>query len=509
MSTPGDRFRSALLSRRGRADDRLYARATPEKVEVTESYSVRQEISKSPYLSLDGDGTGRIELEVPYDGRDYFTRQAADDVERGPQMPSGAAERKAIIGHLLLMDHAKTDLRNTAGRHNQAGVIPIAIPVSSSHGDLKLTDDRRTCVIWYEYQPENPAIYPIDLEIELYDPDNLTLDFDEVEASVKNNEGKVSEVIETLRQAARFSSELLLSMIATISIPVKKESPRLYPMVKRMSVAWPTITSLSTTRLDRSHGGDQGFRTEPVRYNPADSRLEWEDIPVLQPAPAGDDADGSVRIYRSELMLLNIGHPGELFKSEKLEVKAEVEIPGYLLSGLEAPLFDATGRRQGTQPKLTTRLSIHTSLYPADVFAKRTFSPYQRFVFDEIVPDEMRITDIVTVLRNLRFDVNRPWSAPGNSSSQSPQWLITAKRSQGPDSLDLLVAVEGMRREVEREQLMPGHTVRETRKDKASGQLEISVLGMLPRDHGELTREMNALQQAVRNRFRLHQGSRR
>jgi len=514
MSTPRDRVRSALVSRRGRGDDKLYARAKPENVEITESYSVAQEISKNPSMRLDGEGTGRIETKVPYDGRTYFTRQAADDVERGIARRPGIGERQAVIGHLLLKDHEKTDLRNTMSRHDQVGVIPLAIPVTSVDSSLKLTADRQTCVIGYDYQPDAPPIYPIELDIDLYDPDNLPLDFHDVDTLAKLVETTPSEVIEKLRQEASFSSELLLIIVARISLPVKDGYPRLTPIVKRMSVDWPTITSLRTTRLhvpDRSQNRqDPELRRVPVRFNPVKSRLEWENIRVRPPGESGGDGGEGVRIYHSEMTMLHIGHPGELFKEEKLEVNAEVEIPGYLLSGLEARLFDATGdKEQGRQPKLTTRLHIRTDLYPADVFAKRTFSPYQQFVFDDVVPEEMRITDIVTVLRNSKFTIDGQWADPKNKSgSQTPKWLLMASRSQGPEDLDLLVAVEGKRNVMDREQLMAESMVK-IRGGKESGQLKISVLGMLPRDHRELTREMNALQQALRDRFRFQQTSRR
>ena len=39
-------------------------------------------------------------------------------------------------------------------------------------------------------------------------------------------------------------------------------------------------------------------------------------------------------------MLLRIGHPGDLYKEEKLEVHAQVEIPRFLLSGLEGRSFE-------------------------------------------------------------------------------------------------------------------------------------------------------------------------
>src|SRR5262249_28231435 len=159
----------------------------------------------------------RIEMKIPYDGRDYFTRQAADDVHRGIAMRSGVGERKAIVGHMLLTGHAKTDLRNTMRRHNQIGVIPLAVPVTSTDGRLRLTADRLTCVIGYDYQPDAPLIYPIELDIKLYDPDTLTIDLYEVETLTKLGKTKPSEVIEKLRQEASFSSELLLIIEVTIS----------------------------------------------------------------------------------------------------------------------------------------------------------------------------------------------------------------------------------------------------------------------------------------------------
>jgi hypothetical protein len=113
------------------------------------------------------------------------------------------------------------------------------------------------------------------------------------------------------------------------------------------------------------------------------------------------------------------------------------------------------------------------------------------------------------VLRNSNFTIDGQWADPKNKSgSQTPKWLLMASRSQGPEDLDLLVAVEGKRNVMDREQLMAESMVK-IRGGKESGQLKISVLGMLPRDHRELTREMNALQQALRDRFRFQQTSRR
>jgi hypothetical protein len=513
-------MRSTLGSWRGREDENLYARATPQEAEIIESYSVTQEISKNRSLQLEDEHAGHIEIKLPYDGRDYFTRQAADDVEHRLASRPGTGEQQAVIGHLMLIDHGKTDLGSIVRRHNQIGVIPLAVPVNSADGNLELTADRTTCVIEYDYRPERPPNYPIELDIDLFDPDSLSEDLYKVEVLTKLGETKPSEVIEKLRQEASFSSELLLAVVVRFSLPVKKNYPQFTPMIRHMSVGWPTITSLDTTRLhirDHLSGWENPkVHQKPVRYNPDKQRLEWENIPAYEFGKQDDGKGSGVRFYRTEVMVLSIGHPGELFKEENLTVKADAEIPEYLLSGLDARLFDATGDkvdaiggRRGNQPELITKLDIRTELYPADIFAGRTFSPYQQFFFDDIVPDEMRITDIVTVLRNSRFTVEERWSDPENKSgSETRRWLLTARRSQGPDNFDLLVAIEGTRSRMDREQLMAGSMVKIS-GGKESGQLKISVLGMLPRNHQELTREMNALQQALRDRFQFQQTSRR
>ena len=125
----------------GYVSGNLYARAAPEKVEITEEYWVTQEISTNPSWDQ-GESKGRLEIVVPYDGRDYFTRQAADDVKKGIQ--AGNGEGTAVVGQLLLSDYARTgDLRSVMKLHRNSGVIPIKVPVPASADGLEqLTADR-------------------------------------------------------------------------------------------------------------------------------------------------------------------------------------------------------------------------------------------------------------------------------------------------------------------------------------------------------------------------------
>jgi hypothetical protein len=512
MPTPANVVRATLGSRRGNADDKLYARATPEKVEITETYSVVQEISKNP-KSERREPTGRIEMVIPYDGGDYFTRQAVGDVERAVGARGQTAPRTAIMGHLLIADHRRTDLYQSMQQHGEVGVIPLEAPVTSADGTVgRLMSDRRASVLSYDYAPMPPELYPIDLDVRLFDPDILDL---EVDWLLDAFHVDPADLIKRLTQEARFKSELLLMIQVRLTLPVKR-SQLLKPMVKRVSIGWPTVTSIATTQLAilaphnlelRPGTRRPGYKQRPIRYNPVERRLEWENVHFFQPKTRSDDQDVVNRTYRSAQMRLIIGHPGELFAAEQLKVHAEVEVPGYLLSGVEARLYGATGDRVPADPgrplpELMTRVNATATLQLDDAFAKREFAPYHQVVFDEVVPGEMRITDIVTVLKTAQFDVGTPWEDPQNTAdSSTPKWVLRAHRPK--DSLSLTIAVEGKRHSVEE------HVVEQSRvahrRTKDSGWIKLSVRGVLPRDHRELTRQMNELQAALRERYRQHQ----
>jgi hypothetical protein len=511
VPTPRDIVHAALASRRGRGDGKLYARAAPEKVKIKESYSVKQEISKSPTRKR-GACAGQIYISVPYDGGQYFTCQAVDDIKWGLAGRQGNGQGTAVIGHLRLVDHAKTDLRRVIGQMRQyhnVGVMPLEVPVAADIDSAdELAADHKTCVIAYDYEPDKPEILPVELIAELHDPDSMNMYG--VKLLSSDGEMDLADTIDWLRQKVSFRSELVMSITARLAVPLKPGQAPPSPRVKLMSVDWPAITSLRTTELEimgYSRSGERRTDSHAVRYNPVHRRLEWEDVSM----GAGEVPEGSpeMRVYTSSLMQLRIGHPGELFTAETLTMHAEVEIPGYLLSGLEARVFDATGHvdSRPLMPTLTTRVNVDTEFYVADIFAKRDFLPCQQFIFDDVIPDEMRITDISTVLRNAKFKVEHKQHPGNRENPDAPKWLLSAHRLQGPDKLELLIAVEGEKYVLDRQQIMGNNRIKIS-GSRESGRMRLSVLGTLPRDHYDLTREMNLLQQALRARFRYQQPSR-
>jgi hypothetical protein len=98
--------------------------------------------------------------------------------------------------------------------------------------------------------------------------------------------------------------------------------------------------------------------------------------------------------------------------------------------------------------------------------------------------------------------VDPPWEDPDNTAeSSTPKWVLRANRPK--DSLSLTIAVEGKRHSVEEHVVEQGRVGQ--RRTRDSGWIKLSVRGVLPRDHQELTRQMNELQAALRERYRQQQ----
>ncbi len=504
----------------------IFARALPEKAKVIETYEVDQVISVNPRRTRGKQHTGRIEITVPYDGLRYFTRQAARDVKRGRPESRPAADPDATIGHLLLAEHDHVESLPAGVRMRaEYGVIPISVPLL---GTEDLTAGRKSSVITHEYQPRYPEIIPAGLEITVMDPDAVDyMSLAEALAETEEDEGRYAKVVGRIRQKVGFQNVLLIRVKVHLSLPLNPERPNVPsvdPVVKRVTISWPTITSLRTTELEayaavEQNGrqiADTDWQPFPVRYNPVDRRLEWEVLGMGRVAENGDGGRARTIDYESPPMRLLIEHPGELYHTPQLAVSAEIEIRRYLMSGLEPRLFDAIGceipRRteEGRKPlpALTTRVTVNGTLVIDDAFAKRYFSPYHNIVFDDIIPDEMRVADIRNVLKSLGFSEIEDKRTDAAHDPDAPEWFLRAKRRRGPDQMDLWVYVEGTRHVLEREQIMGDSRVR-TKGGKATGQIRLHMLGRLPRDHQEMTREMNALEKALRNRYQYHSALRR
>ncbi len=478
----------------------IFVRANPESVEIEETFELVQEISRNRSVGRGPDDpTGRITISVPYDGDEYFTRDAVRDVEqylqrRGPQ----DGDIEALIGHLVLANYQDTNLPdpavlNLTGRY---GVVPLRLPVRSPDlGDVQeLVSDRHEYHYEVEYAPatDRPEIIPIKLSVDLEDPDNADLP----EIDFTSDPDKLDQVASKIMEYVGFRPKLTLQLKVHVTLPPRRGPAPQAPIVRRISVELPTITSLAPSSLQL----EVDEVPTDVQHNPENRSLEWFDVTTTQAGVAGK---GEPRFFKSPSMMITITQPGELFTRRDLVIEVEVEVPGELLSGMDARLFDARGQqhRRGRKNPLTLRskITMRCTVVLRDAFARRLLSPYQSFHFDEIIPDDLRVADIATALGDQRFDVKRVNLASVKGKDDLRHFLF-AERIEGPDTMALWVFVHGHRHTTERRSQQAGGRRYTSTFD--SGDLGIIVYGWVRRDTRDLIHEINELQLALRDRFR-------
>jgi hypothetical protein len=488
----------------------IRARAWLETARIEERYQYNQEISLNAAVREVGEPVGLIKLVLPYDGEKYFTRQAYRDVV-GARNGGASPSDEAIVGFLTLTGFEKTGLEGPLGLQANFGSVPIRVDLPSppAPGEAdQLLADGSGCVISQKYRPEGPRIVPIHIDIELDDPDTAVSSgvagrsgVDGISGlEVRREVGGV--VIDGFPERQRdFKPDLWLRMTVRLHLPYT-QIDGVAVEVSKVFMSWPTHTSLSSLVL---HADGQA----QLRYNPEQEHegcrggLEWSGVPltvegtepVAKQTGASQASEDEIVTLSSGEMTLSVSNPGELYKQEKLSGWVEVTV-NRLLSGMDARLYDATGKqRYPWRPELKLKSIVTTefSLPLYDAFARRTMSPYQWLYFDEVIPNEMRIDDIVMALKNRGFDVvAREGVNPENCS-------IVAERVHGPDRLQLDVHIRGERYKARRERSVPGGMTYRTAVD--SGELRIYVYGSLRAESKSVVHEINALRRGLRERF--------
>jgi len=214
------------------------------------------------------------------------------------------------------------------------------------------------------------------------------------------------------------------------------------------------------------------------------------------------EEDEGPRQYTSGPMIVRFDRPGELFAGKTMHVDVEVELPGELLSGMDARYFDALGnRRKNLDQVLAVRslVSTRATVMLWDAFADRSVAPFQSFSFDEIVPDPLRVADVCAALTDQHFTVSQPPQSRSAAKKRTRD-LVVAVRDDGANPIYLWVYVEGRKHLTRRESRHHwGH--RYTSK-MDSGTMQIYVRGVVSGDTKALARAMNDLHLTLRDRFR-------
>lgn len=473
--------------------DPIWARARLESVRLEERYYYKQQISRNPFSEERRDPAGRIKMVLPYDGEKFFTRQAFQDVARA-QRKGADRDSGAVAGFLALTGYDGTDLDRILNleENHRSEAIKVPLPSTSDmRGADPIVAGESSCVITHDYTPGRRTEHPIPVrvDVELDDPDTAGIP--------EHPDSITSELHARIAKQAGFKPDLTLSMTVHLIMPRDLANGAIVT-VSQVFVNWPTRTSLASLEL-RVDGEKRLFSYNPQRGTAGS--LEWRDVPMIaEPKPLGGDTS----VFSSPQMTLFVSNPGDLYRQIVLDGGVEV-IVDRLLSGTDARLFDATGRRcRHPRPELVSSISVEFSLTLDDAFTRRVRSPHQQMHFGEVIPSAMRIGDIVTALQNRGFTVETLVSSDDTDADPRPGaaprlWWLSAARFHGPDKLSILLCVEGHHYRTRRVRQVHDGMAHQTTVD--SGDLELYVHGFLPGDSETVVREMNALRSALRQRF--------
>ncbi len=492
----------------------IYARAVPKSIKLTETYSYEQEISKNHSFKQKEKPSGKIEITVPYDGHDYFKREAYQDViqQINDDSPNQPKNKNAIIGYLVMKGYDRTDLDNLLLQAKPYGSIPLKIPVINEQiQHEQLCQERHLCILDHSYQPGNPELQPIKIYINVLDDDiflinlpdpRLLGNLDETEAE---NLGKRIDRHLYDRSDHPLNGQLILEITVRVVLPIDLHH-NLCPKVKRLSLEWPTITSIES--LSFCIGKD--YKYDNIRYNPINNSLEWtadsQNNNALMKKEESTNSDSEWQTY-TQNMLVWIGQPGELYQQPSLKGEVEVEIPEQLLSGLQVRFYGFHNNQVGKHnPKLTqlnTRLNTSFELFLDEAFKKRSCSILQKLQFGNIIPNEDSILIIVNELNYQGFDLKeRQLNPTSTDDGKEWRWLISAWRSEGVDTMLLWILIRGKEYSIEKE--TDRRTVKYDVKDQ-SGNLIMYLLGQFPRSSHKLIQKINVLQKGLREKFEILQ----
>lgn len=469
----------------------IYARVRPASVNLRESYYFEKIISRNPFIGPDQDqaSKGKFEFAVPYDGDQYFTRQAYNDVKKQFNSNSPGGDIEAQLGHIAFINYDRTNLREALGLNNRYGSFPLTVPILGQgiSNIEQLYSDRLTSTVALDYIPDWPDFSPIDVNLELWDEDTLSWSGTENPEEDK----QLAKIAEEITQQVNFHHNLLIKPRLWIDLPNHLIEEDVHPTIIRMTLKWPTITSFRGLNL---RIGSPLGKEHRVIYNPETRNLEWGDIPMNSDPQFSRTG---VRTFSADPMYLFTDYPGELYQQLCLEGQVEVKIPGLLLSGTQARLFNALGERTvNNELKAVSHVTVKFKLILDEAFARRKLSPYQHLYFDEVIPDEMRVADIKTAIADRGFRIVQDKSL---ALANEIRYFIKAVRPEGPDTMKLAMLIEGKRQEAERETQLKGG--QKFKSSTESGYLRVYIRGELPGNSQRLTQEMNAFQTALHERF--------
>lgn len=498
-----------------KAEKTIYARAIPESIEIKETYFYEKEISlNSPPSKTKQEPCGEIKVVVPYDGHNYLKRQAIEDVKKQIRSNYSDHTNEALIGYLAINQHDGTDLDDLLDNSEKYDSVPLKIPVrNETIKNLRaLKEDKHTCIIQHEYQPKNPDLEVVGLDIKVFDDDidlrDISLKKENLNdisvVDIKNLSQRIEEKVSGFGGDKNWikkwiKNKLIIQINITLTF-FQEYAPKQVPKINQISIQWPTITYLKG--LQCVVGDDDDSLN--LRYNPVNSSLEWRNRTNFLMQRVSSSFEKNLITYHNQPIYFLISQPGELYQQDILKGKIEIEIPEILLSGLKARFYQFDSHKSGILTnnfiRQKTFIVNDFELILDDVFHKRPRTISPELKFDKILLNDECIRIIESELEAQGFEYSSSPKIPiqSNNDNQKLKCLISAWRSEGIENMYLWIAANGEIKPVKNES-KEGETTFTTVNER--GELALYLLGRFTGKNHILLQRINTLQREIRKKF--------
>jgi hypothetical protein len=140
-----------------------------------------------------------------------------------------------------------------------------------------------------------------------------------------------------------------------------------------------------------------------------------------------------------------------------------------------------------------------------ECFAQKKFSPEQHLQFPDVVLNDLRLADIIMLLRDKKFeptDKTGKWVLADDidEATKLQQYVIQARRNEGTRELMLWLFIQGIEAGTRRERRIVGWEKYTT--DLPAGSIVIHIRGRLEGDSKRVVQVINEIQMQLKQQFR-------
>lgn len=453
----------------------------PNEILMTEEYTYQSKVSGVRYLKLASTPTGLITVRTPYDNYKLSTSASTSQQRRSVYFDGMVSRFAEPIGYLQCSHYGMSNFDREPDLPWEGDLLPLKITLSPSQLSRLNTNQHRRfdLQLTQTYQPNEPQPAPLEVSIFVVDEDSRAEEW----------ESDRKRLVKELRKQADIKRSLSLKFRVKLTLPTQR------PLVQecntlplKLVLQWPLATPHRLAKFST------GITPYPFTYNPENGTIECNNIPLRQ------RENQDLLTYATDLISLEVSEPIELYEMLKLQGSVSVEWDG-LMSGLSLNYLAPADKEAGSIAiKQCTIVKNEFLMNLQEGLENKHYLPRQHLHFPRVVLNEMRVADIIMLLEDKGFEIEKLQEPDSQESVEKQPYIIKAKRAEGAREVKIFILIQGTSAQTSRERGVKGQAKFTT--SLPVGDTSIYIQGRLPGDSKRIVNLINEIQKQLKEQFR-------